>query len=561
MEINENSWTLDGTTAKYGTASKTLVTVKGLESLDGLNLKGKVVTVSKASLGTNKVTITGDGYTLALADDVKAPTTKKAAWSYSGSTAIYKSSYKTAGYKLASNATLISYTAATTVSTLASIKGAASTTGLTINNTTKKITLKSAALSNKVTIAGAYEFDFNANYQNATITGSAKADTITARGKKLSINGGKGDDMIKMLGTTTTVKGGAGADVFFYQAGKNVISDYAEEDTISIASGTAITSTNGEHTYSTESAVTLPKNYKDDLYTFSEGSLSLDASAVTHNLIIKGNKEANNIIGTKGDDTIDGASATNIIDGGNGNDCIIGGAGNDTLTGGGGADIFVWKKGDGNDLIIDYEDEDTIQIMGDTVKTITASTNKEDIIFTLASKSKITLTGGADKLISYSDDKVAESIHSHFVTYNASGKSAKLKSGYPGKSFEPSNYSKYPDLATINATAVTHAMNIVGNDSANSIMGTADEDTIDGGANNDLFVYDSGNDTISGYERGIDKIMILSNEQPVLAGTPLSNDAVFNVNGGQIVVENGSHTTIEFVKSNGKHLYTHVPSS
>ncbi|MBD3879562.1 MAG: hypothetical protein SR1Q5_07760, partial [Quinella sp. 1Q5] len=121
------------------TTASTLATVKGVKSKDGLNLSGKVITVAKASVNAKKITLTGDGYTLKLADDVIAPTTKKAAWSYSGGTATYKSSYKTAGYTLASNAKSISYTKATTALTLASVKGAVSKTGLSVSG--KKIKL------------------------------------------------------------------------------------------------------------------------------------------------------------------------------------------------------------------------------------------------------------------------------------------------------------------------------------------------------------------------------------------------------------------------------------
>lgn len=129
-EQEENSWTLNGTTAKYGTSDKTLVTVKGVKSLDGLKVDDKIVTVSESSLNKKKVTISGDGYTLKLGSDVSSPKTKKAAFSLSGSTATYKSSYKTAGYTLASDGKSITYSKATTAETLATIQGAKSTRSL-----------------------------------------------------------------------------------------------------------------------------------------------------------------------------------------------------------------------------------------------------------------------------------------------------------------------------------------------------------------------------------------------------------------------------------------------
>ncbi|MBQ9488091.1 MAG: hypothetical protein IJU91_09910, partial [Selenomonadaceae bacterium] len=160
-------WVLDGTTADYNqttsagytlasdsksiTYSKktatTLATVKGVISLNGLSVKKKVITVSKASLGTSKVKLSGDGYTLALADGL-APTTKKATWTLKNSTATYNSSYKTAGYTLASNGKSISYTKATTPETLATVKGAKTADGLKVSG--KVITLENSELKNKV---------------------------------------------------------------------------------------------------------------------------------------------------------------------------------------------------------------------------------------------------------------------------------------------------------------------------------------------------------------------------------------------------------------------------
>ena len=165
-EIEMDSWKLSGTTATYGTSKKTLVTVKGVKSLDGISLSGKKVTVSKSSLNASKVTLSGTGYTLALASDVSKPSTKKS-WSLSGTTATYKQT-TSAGYKLASNAKSISYTKKAT-KTLATVKGAKSKSGFTLSGTTLKLATNS--LSKKVSVSSAnYGFEFASTYKNALIT-------------------------------------------------------------------------------------------------------------------------------------------------------------------------------------------------------------------------------------------------------------------------------------------------------------------------------------------------------------------------------------------------------
>lgn len=631
-EVNENSWKLNGTTATYGTPSKTLITVKGVKSLEGLSLKGKVVTIAKASLNATKVTI-NDGYTLALADDVKGSSTKKATWSLSDSTATYKSSYKTAGYKLASNGKSISYTKATKATDLATITGVKSKSGLSVSG--NKITLKKSTLKSKVTVGGKnYEFDFASDYNSAKISGSSNVDIITTRGNKLSISGGAGNDTIKVLGSATSVSGGDGDDIFIINAnGSNIITDYKAGDKISITSGTATVTTSGndvvfnvgfnkiltvtggrnenityfddagEHTHysypdgiiSVKSAITLTADYEGNDVNLSISNNkfnTLNATEVIRGLKITGNKNANNIVGSSQDDIIDGGGSADMIDGGKGNDSIIGGKGNDTLTGGDGSDVFIYNKGDGNDLITDYAAEDVISIKSGKA---TVSTKKDDVILTVGSN-KITVVGGKYEIITYVD---SDGTHTYQKIFTTKGnKTITLTEEYTKNNFNVADYGSYN---TIDASAVTHSMSIVGNKSANSIMGTTDEDTIDGGAGNDklygkdgndsiiggkgkdslyggdgndtlwggtgndylyggagvdIFVYNSGDeiDTIFDYEQGVDKIMILSDEKPILVDNPLSNDATFKVGDGKIVIEDGIQKTINFIDGKSKPL-------
>ena len=462
----KTAWSISGTTATYKQtmtsgysiadnvitynkkSTKTLATVTGVKSTKGLSVSGNVVTVSKASLNAKKVTIS-DGYTLALADDVDEPTTKKAAWSLKSSTATYKSSGKTAGYTLASNSKSITYSKATTASTLATVKGVKSTGGLKVSG--EKITLKKSALNSKVTISGDYEFDFASDYSKATITGSKNSDLITVRGKKISVNGGAGDDTIKILGSGT-VTGGDGADTFYLKSSvANVITDYAEEDKISLASGNANVSISGddvifngkitinggadkkityidaggENIYSKSAddykidgkTVTILDNYtKESFDITNENSIqTIDASAAQLGLTITGNKLKNKIIGSSEDDIIYGMDAADTIlgeegndklyggkgndkiYGGNGDDSLWGDAGTDTLIGGDGADTFVYKNGDNKIIIDDFDDTlDKIRVMsGDVNNPYTAG---GDVIFEVGS-GQIVIKNGSDKFI------------------------------------------------------------------------------------------------------------------------------------------------------------------
>ena len=125
---------------------------------------------------------------------------------------------------------------------MATIKGVKSLEGLKVSG--KTITLKNSALKSKVTVGGGYEFDFAKDYKEATISGSADDDSITTRGKKLSINAGEGNDSIKIFGSAT-VTGGKGndslwgssyADNFIYSAGdgNDVIYGFDDKDTLTL---------------------------------------------------------------------------------------------------------------------------------------------------------------------------------------------------------------------------------------------------------------------------------------------------------------------------------------
>lgn len=627
-QTETNSWKLSGAKATYGTSSKTLVTVSGVTSTDGLDIDGKVVTVSKSSLGTKNVTISGS-YTLALGDDVSEPSTKKASWDLDKPTATYKGSYKTAGYKLSSNSKKITYSKATTAKELATITGAKSTSGLTPNG--KVIKLKNSNLNKQVTVSGGYEFDFQSDYKTATITGSSKADTITARGSKISVDGGKGNDLIKIIGTGT-VKGGDGKDTFFYNSSKaNIIIDYDAEDIISIKSGTADVTTEGDdvifngkitvkgganqtityydgggkQTYiaeenpDTEAEIILPKTYTKANYTLKDDIYTLDASNVQRELKIKGNDLSNKIIGSSNNDnTIDGGISADSIYGGNGNDSLFGGKGNDVLDGGkgndvlkggDGSDVFIYKDGYGKDTIEDYAaGDDTIKFDSVKISDSDITSSNGNIIFKIGSGS-LTVKNVENQEITYIDASNKEKPYNNNtpIVWNGNHKSVTLKSSYSSSDFNQKNYSQYVDkLETIDASAVNHDINIVGNEKANSIIGGSQNDLIDGdaasdtlhggdgsdtligGAGNDVLYGDNGadifffsnndgDDIIADFKEE-DKIQVVANKSDVKGvSTNKDGDVIFNLGNLKITLKDGADKYIPLYDNFGKILVEH----
>ena len=334
-------------------ASKTLATVTGVKSADGLTVSGDTITVSKKSLGTDKVTVS-DGYNLALDPAVDNPVTTDATWTMDGTTAIYKSSSTTAGYTLADNA--IIYSKAKAATTLAQIGGAKTAKGISISDTTIKAA--ASALANDISVSGDdYEFNFDAKYTKAKISGTTYDEFIKSAGKYITIDSGKGDDTIISSGSNMSI------------------------------------SASGGNNY-----IQLAAKTSDQTVQTSAGFDTVESNAQRALIETKG-----------GSDYITNAGANASISAGDGNDTIInsganvtiqGGKGNDLLTGGTGADSFVYANGDGNDVIVDYAEEDTIQITSGKIKNITASGS--DVVFTIGS-GKITVLDTADKIVSYID--------------------------------------------------------------------------------------------------------------------------------------------------------------
>ena len=154
----ENKWRLNGTTATYGTATKTLITITGVQSVDNFKMNGRQVTLPKSALGTSTITI-NDGYTLALADDDDIPVPKEdtpALTVNSNKTSATLKQTFTAGYTLSTDKRTITYSDATTgdsIGTISGLKKDFSVDDITVDSTKKKLVVSKNALgTSKVSV-------------------------------------------------------------------------------------------------------------------------------------------------------------------------------------------------------------------------------------------------------------------------------------------------------------------------------------------------------------------------------------------------------------------------
>ncbi|WP_420862961.1 laminin B domain-containing protein [Algirhabdus cladophorae] len=192
-----------------------------------------------------------------------------------------------------------------------------------------------------------------------------------------------GDDVVQLGGGNDTLNAGTGIDFFDGGDGIDMLSYAASEGGVTIDLDSGV----------------LERGEADD--DSMEGFESATGSLTGRNTL-KGNDEANVLIGGNNGDVLKGRSGSDVLDGGagddklmgdNGADRLIGGAGDDELTGGNWTDTFVFGAGSGSDVILDFTSgQDTVELSG--IAGITsvanamavASQDGTDVVFALSAQ-------------------------------------------------------------------------------------------------------------------------------------------------------------------------------
>ena len=375
LPSGDNTWQINGTTATYGTEDNVLITITGLKddvTVNDLSLEGTTVTLKQSALGTTEVTLTGKGYTLALADDVAKVKDVAASWSVTNGTATYKGG-KTAGYTLSGNK--VTYSQALDSETLATI------TGLKTDATTSGITTSGNVINLSASVLDQKEVTLTGDGYTLALADDVARPTAVKASWKVS------DGTAIYRGSTT-----AG-----YVVEDNKITYHAASDDETIMTVT------GLNVNATDSDISL----ENEVLTLSENAIGTDVIKIEKTVgvsKISASKASNFLIGSQTFTT--GAAVDFVIDentqvlsvqladavngsitnansnisilGGTGNDVITNsgnnvtfkaGLGNDTITNTGANNIFQYTAGDGDDVIVGFGESDTLIISSDTYNT------------------------------------------------------------------------------------------------------------------------------------------------------------------------------------------------
>ncbi|MBO6885205.1 MAG: Hint domain-containing protein [Marivita sp.] len=389
---------------------------------------------------------------------------------------------------------------------------------------------------NDVVYGGLGNDTIDGGNQNDTLYGGDGADSIIGGNGNDSILGGDGDDHLQS---------GAGSDTVFGDAGNDVIAVSDDHDTNTIDGGSGYdqlvfatpTSTSGVTvTWTGEGAGTYDFNTTTSTGTFtsieqSSGTLyadTYDASDTSTGVAVFSLDGDDTLIGGSGADwlytdagndsvhagagadTIDGGAGADYLKGQAGNDSIVGGSGADTLTGDAGADTL--DGGLDNDYVTGGSGSDSLLGGGgdDTIRGDNMWFALSDYPSTAGTATNLTVTNTAEgpiELWYINTSGVLEfrqSIASGQTVNQAATTGDNFVLRAPGgwylELIEGGNQTVVYGADGLNDTIDGGAGNdiIYGEFGDDSIAGGAGADTIDGGYGDDTILGGTGNDSLTG---------------------------------------------------------------
>jgi VCBS repeat-containing protein len=218
--------------------------------------------------------------------------------------------------------------------------------------------------------------EYGANY----IDGADGNDIINSGGPGSELYGGAGDDDISAVGGGNYLDGEDGNDTFSADGGSNELFGGAGDDNLSASGGNNyLDGEEGNNTLlATDGSNMLFAGSGDDTLSAGGGYNYLDGGDGTNLLIADGG--GNELYGGSGDDTLSASGGNNYLDGGDGNNLLVSdggnnylfaGAGNDTLSSTGGNSYLDGGDGtntlfatDGNNTLMGGAGDDTLSSAG-----------------------------------------------------------------------------------------------------------------------------------------------------------------------------------------------------
>ena len=365
---------------------------------------------------------------------------------------------------------------------------------------------------NNVTIYGGHYKDYIENSgSNVLIYAGDRADEVVNSGDNTYINTGDGNDTTSNRGKNVTIYGGAGNDTITTYGNNSLVSLGSDSNSVNAyANNVTIKASHGHQTVQS----------KAGSGTYIQGS---DSDEI---ITIQRNGSGSGVVAT-----------------------VQGGGGNDTFYGSAGADVFVYTGTDGNDVIYNWDSNDQILLTSGSVDDSMINDTGDVVLY--IGYSNITIKDATNKSINVSTG----SINTGGSTSTTTSTTLTVDDSTSSPVTTPAN------IITIDASSRTSAVRITGNSKANSIISGHGNDTLTGGAGNDVFIYSSGsgNDIITDYTAGQDKIKVTGAR---ISRTNVSgSDVVLTVGSGSIRVKNGKGKSLSLYNNSNSVTTTVIGGS
>jgi Ca2+-binding RTX toxin-like protein len=398
---------------------------------------------------------------------------------------------------------------------------------------------------------GTHAFGYDGN---DWLDGGAGHDTLIGNRGTDTLTGGIGDD---------TLKGGDDDDTYILDTiyRPDVFAKFRYDAVIEYTYG-GIDTVKVQRVGNT-AAYTLVANVENGIVTGTE-TFTLSGNELANQLT--GNEAANTLNGLAGNDSLNGLAGNDVLDGGTGEDMLAGGTGEDIYKVDNAGDVIVEAAGQGRDRIYalvsyrlagDAEVEilNTASNGGTTSINLTGNEFVQTIIGN-AGNNIINGLGGADTMqgLGGSDEYYVDN-SADVVIETIGGGSDRI---YASANYSLKSGVEVETLSTNDANVIT-ALKLAGNSFANTIIGNAGNnflngatgaDTLTGLGGNDIFMFNTaiggGNiDDITDFNVADDTIRLDNAIFASIAGTGVLTAAQFVANTSGTALDADDHIIYE----------------
>ena len=347
-----------------------------------------------------------------------------------------------------------------------------------------------AASAGTDTVQSNVTYTLGANIENLTLTGTT---AINGTGNTLAniLAGNDGNNILDGGAGNDTMQGGLGNDTYVVNSASDVVTEAASAGTDTVQSSIVYM---------------LGANFENLTLT---GTVAINGT---------GNDLANLLIGNSGN---------NILDGGAGNDTMQGGLGNDTYVVDSISDVITEAASAGTDTVQSSvtwtlgANIENLALLGiaDINGTGNALVNSiignsgNNILDGGAGRDTMQGGGGSDLYLvglatdhaaaEFADSGVSGTDEVRFTSTTAStltlyAGDTGIESVVIGTGTGATANTAGTTALNVNASAVTNALSLTGNDGANTLTGTSKNDMLSGGGGNDSLQGGAGDDTLIG---------------------------------------------------------------